>query len=73
MNVVAALRKSRAGAVEMPPHGKRGKLTKRVSHPSHRAWKSGTEQPDSHISTAPAAASFMRKEMKKMKRKPNSR
>ena len=72
MNIVAALRTTRAGAVEMPPHGKRGKLQKRVSHPFHRAWKSGTRQPDSHISTAPAASLFMRKEMKKMKRKPNS-
>ena len=65
MNIVAALRTPRAGAVEMPPRGKRGKLKEQVSHPSHRAWKSGKGQPDSHISTAPAAALFMRKEMRK--------
>ena len=52
------------GAVEMPPHGKRGKLPERVSHSFHRAWKSGKERPDSHISTAPAAGLFMTKEMK---------
>jgi len=51
--------------VEMPPHGKRGKLPERVSHSFRRAWKSGKGQPDSHISTAPAAALFMRKEMRK--------
>jgi hypothetical protein len=62
MKIVAALRTPRAGAVEMPPRGKRGKLKKRVSHPSHRAWKSGTTQPDSHISTAPAAGLLIRKE-----------
>jgi hypothetical protein len=57
MKIVAALRTPRAGAVEMPPPGKRGKLQKlkRISHSFHRAWKSGTGQPDSHISTAPAA------------------
>jgi hypothetical protein len=49
----------------MPPHGKRGKLPERVSHSFRRAWKSGKGQPDSHISTAPAAALFMRKEMRK--------
>ena len=65
MNIVAALRTPRAGAVEMPPRGKRGKLPERVSHPFHRAWKSGTGQPDSHISTAPAAGLFIRKEMRK--------
>jgi hypothetical protein len=64
MKIVAALRTPRAGAVEMPPRGKRGKLKEQVSHPSHRAWKSGTRQPDSHISTAPAAGLFIRKEMK---------
>ena len=42
MKIVAALRTPRAGAVEMPPRGKRGKLPERVSHPFHRAWKSGT-------------------------------
>jgi hypothetical protein len=33
-------------AVEMTPRGKRGKLKnqKRVSHSSHRAWKSGKNQ-----------------------------
>jgi hypothetical protein len=64
MNIVAALRKPRVGTVEMPPRGKRGKLQKlkRVSHPFHRAWKSGTRHPDSHISTAPAAGILMRKE-----------
>jgi hypothetical protein len=31
-------------AVEMTPRGKRGKLKKRVSHSSHRAWKSGTQR-----------------------------
>jgi hypothetical protein len=45
----------------MPPHGKRGKLPERVSHSFHRAWKSGTGQPDSHISTAPAASLFYEK------------
>jgi hypothetical protein len=64
MNIVAALRTTRAGAVEMPPRGKRGKLPERVSHSFHRAWKSGKERPDSHISTAPAAGLFMTKEMK---------
>jgi hypothetical protein len=61
MNNVAALRTPRLGAVEMPPHGKRGKLKKRVSHPFHRAWKSGKARPDSHISTAPAAGSILKK------------
>jgi hypothetical protein len=61
MNNVAALRTPRAGAVEMPPHGKRGKLPERVSHPFHRAWKSGTRQPDSHISTAPATGLILKK------------
>jgi len=69
MNIVAALRTTRAGAVEMPPRGKRGKLPERVSHPSHRAWKSGTRQPDSHISTAPAADLFIRKETRKDEKK----
>jgi hypothetical protein len=55
MNIVAALRTPRAGAVEMPPRGKRGKLKEQVSHSFHRAWKSGKGRPDSHISTAPAA------------------
>jgi len=54
---------SLSGAVEMPPHGKRGKLPERVSHPFHRAWKSGKGRPDSHISTAPAAGLFIRKGM----------
>ena len=50
-----------SGAVEMPPRGKRG--SRQVgTHPSHRAWKSGQGQPDSHISTAPAASLFRRKE-----------
>src|SRR5271157_2654194 len=31
-------------AVEMPRRGKRGKLKKRVSRPSLRAWKSGTKR-----------------------------
>src|SRR5579859_3824028 len=39
-------------AVEMTPRGKRGKLKKRVSHSSHRAWKSGKEQ-RRRISTFP--------------------
>ena len=69
MTRVAALRKHRAGAVEMPPRGKRGKLPERVSHPFHRAWKSGTRQPDSHISTAPAAGLFMRKEKRNDEKK----
>jgi hypothetical protein len=62
MNNVAALRKPRVGAVEMPPRGKRGKLKERVSPPFHRAWKSGQGQPDFHISTAPTAGIFLRKE-----------
>ena len=41
MTCVAALRTYRAGAVEMPPCGKPGKLPERVSHSFHRAWKSG--------------------------------
>jgi hypothetical protein len=69
MNIVAALRTPRAGAVEMPPRGKRGKLPERVSHPFHRAWKSGTRQPDSHISTAPAADLLIRKETRKDEKK----
>ena len=69
MNIVAALRTPRAGAVEMPPRGKRGKLKEQVSHPSHRAWKSGTGQPDSHISTAPAADLLIRKETRKDEKK----
>src|SRR5208283_294116 len=64
-----ALRTTRVGAVEMPPRGKRGKLPERVSHPSHRAWKSGTRQPDSHISTAPAADLLIRKETRKDEKK----
>jgi hypothetical protein len=64
MNLVAALRTTRAGAVEMPPRGKRGKLPERVSHPFHRAWKSGKGRPDSHISTAPAAGLFIKMEMR---------
>jgi hypothetical protein len=69
MNIVAALRTPRADAVEMPPRGKRGKLKEQVSHPSHRAWKSGTGQPDSHISTAPAADLLIRKETRKDEKK----
>src|ERR1035437_8218525 len=69
MNIVAALRTPRADAVEMPPRGKRGKLKEQVSHPSHRAWKSGTGRPDSHISTAPAADLLMRKETRKDEKK----
>ena len=65
MNIVAALRTPRAGAVEMPPCGKRGKLKEQVSHSFHRAWESGKGRPDSHISTAPAAGIFMRKEIGK--------
>jgi hypothetical protein len=65
MNIVAALRTPRAGAMEMPPRGKRGKLKEQVSHPSHRAWKSGKGQPDSHISTAPAADLILKKGDKK--------
>jgi transposase len=39
------LRKKRARhAVKMTPRGKPGKLKERVSHPSHRAWKSGTKR-----------------------------
>jgi hypothetical protein len=53
----------------MPPRGKRGKLKEQVSHPSHRAWKSGTGQPDSHISTAPAADLLIRKETRKDEKK----
>src|ERR1017187_7373503 len=68
MKSVAALRTPRVGAVEMPPHGKRG--SRQVgTHPSHRAWKSGTGQPDSHISTAPAADLLMRKETRKDEKK----
>jgi len=70
MNIVAALRTPRAGAVEMPPRGKRGKLKEQVSHPFHRAWKSGNKQPDSHISTAPAADLLIRKETRKDEKKP---
>jgi hypothetical protein len=69
MKIVAALRTPRAGAVEMPPRGKRGKLPKRVSHPFHRAWKSGRRQPDSHISTAPAAGFFIRKKIRNAEEK----
>jgi hypothetical protein len=49
------------GTVEMTPRGKRGKLQKlkRVSHPFHRAWKSG-QAPDFHISTAPAAGLILK-------------
>jgi hypothetical protein len=65
MNVVAALRKPRAGAVEMPPRGKPGKLKERLSHPFHRAWKSGKKRPDSHISTAPTANIFIEEGDKK--------
>jgi hypothetical protein len=72
MTHVAALRTPRAGAVEMPPRGKRGKLPERVSHPFHRAWKSGKGQPDSHIPTAPAAGLILKEGDKKMKREPNS-
>ncbi len=51
--------------MEMPPRGKRGKLPERVSHPFHRAWKSGKGQPDSHISTAPAAGLILKEGDKK--------
>ncbi len=64
MNNVAALRTPRAGAVEMPPHGKRG--SRQVgTHPFHRAWKSGKGRPDSHISTAPAAGLFKKGDQKR--------
>jgi hypothetical protein len=62
MNIVASLRTTQAGTVEMTPRGKRGKLKKlkRVSHSFHRAWKSGKGRPDSHISTAPAAGLILK-------------
>jgi hypothetical protein len=62
----ASLRSEQLGvrAVEMPPRGKRGKLKHRVSHSFHRAWKSGTRQPNSHISTAPGGG-FICKEDEK--------
>jgi hypothetical protein len=65
MSRVAALRNPRAGAVEMPPCGKPGKLQERVSHAFHRAWKSVQGRPDSHISTAPAAGQIYKKEDQK--------
>jgi hypothetical protein len=58
------------GAVEMPPRAKRGKLNHRVSHSSHRAGKSGTRQPDSHISTAPGGGFIYLKRMRNEKGKP---
>jgi hypothetical protein len=54
-------------AVEMTPRGKPGKLPKRVSHPFHRAWKSGKEQ-RRRISTFPPRrrrVSFSGKERRK--------
>jgi hypothetical protein len=40
-------------AVEMTPRGKPGKLEKRVSHSSHRPWKSG-KKPRRQIPTFPS-------------------
>jgi hypothetical protein len=48
--VERALKKVGCQAVEMTRRGKRGKLKKRVSHSSLRAWKSG---PERRISTFP--------------------
>src|SRR5579885_2935054 len=39
-------------AVEMPPHGKRGKLQNRLFHASHQAWKPGKKH-RRRISTFP--------------------
>jgi hypothetical protein len=48
----------------MPPRGKPG--SRQVGTPSsHRAWKSGKGQPDSHISTAPAAGLILKEGDKK--------
>src|SRR5579875_3680210 len=50
---IAALRERRdKSAVEMPPHGKRGKLQNRLFHASHQAWKPGKKH-RRRISTFP--------------------
>jgi hypothetical protein len=65
MNGVAALRTLRVALWKCRPVESVENSQNEFPPPSHRAWKSGQGQPDSHISTAPAAGIFMRKETRK--------
>jgi hypothetical protein len=75
MKSVAVLRTPRAGAVEMPPRGKRGKLKKAKT--SFPLFPPGLEIRHKaagfpHFHSAGGGLNFEERKSEKMKRKPNS-
>jgi hypothetical protein len=75
MTHVAALRKPPAGAVEMPPRGKRGKLKKlKTSFPRFPPGLEIRQRTAGfpHFHRAGGGLNFEERKSEKMKRKPNS-
>jgi len=76
MNIVAALRKPRAGAVEMPPRGKRGKLKKQNEFPTLSTGLGNPAKSESagfpHFHSAGCRIIYKKGDQEKMNQEPNS-